>query len=305
MDSHNSNHLSPAARRVVDWRAGPLLVFTSPGAGKTATMLAWLTALLKDSAKQSFRVLLLTDTNASAESLKARLREKSPAFERRAFIGTLQDFCTGILRQYGSQIGISPEFRVFTHEDQLATVRHAARRTRFAGVSRYQLPVARMLSVIKRLHADSIHPKQSADTVGEEFAAVYAQYLQLLDMEQALDAESLVVQTLRLITNYPGLARHYQQIYPVVCVDEFQEFASAQYKLIKCLVAEVDPTVVAFADQDQVGAAPERINQFGMTGARLQNTMLNSLQTHDKQTGLITMCVGGGQGMALILERMS
>ncbi|HEX6875769.1 MAG TPA: acetyl-CoA C-acetyltransferase [Nocardioidaceae bacterium] len=44
---------------------------------------------------------------------------------------------------------------------------------------------------------------------------------------------------------------------------------------------------------------------FGMTGARLQNTMLNSLQAHDKQTGLITMCVGGGQGMALILERLS
>jgi acetyl-CoA C-acetyltransferase len=44
---------------------------------------------------------------------------------------------------------------------------------------------------------------------------------------------------------------------------------------------------------------------FGMTGARLQNTMLNSLTWHDKQTGLITMCVGGGQGMAMILERMS
>jgi acetyl-CoA C-acetyltransferase len=44
---------------------------------------------------------------------------------------------------------------------------------------------------------------------------------------------------------------------------------------------------------------------FGMTGARLQNTMLNSLDWHDKSTGLITMCVGGGQGMAIILERMS
>ena len=44
---------------------------------------------------------------------------------------------------------------------------------------------------------------------------------------------------------------------------------------------------------------------FGMTGARLQNTMINSLQHHDKQTGLITMCVGGGQGMALVLERLS
>ncbi|WP_121251950.1 acetyl-CoA C-acetyltransferase [Nocardioides ferulae] len=43
---------------------------------------------------------------------------------------------------------------------------------------------------------------------------------------------------------------------------------------------------------------------FGMTGARLQNTMINSLEWHDKSTGLITMCVGGGQGMALILERL-
>jgi acetyl-CoA C-acetyltransferase len=43
---------------------------------------------------------------------------------------------------------------------------------------------------------------------------------------------------------------------------------------------------------------------FGMTGARLQTTMLNSLDWHDKSLGLITMCVGGGQGMALILERL-
>ncbi len=43
---------------------------------------------------------------------------------------------------------------------------------------------------------------------------------------------------------------------------------------------------------------------FGMTGARMQATMLNSLDWHDKTTGLITMCVGGGQGMALIIERI-
>ncbi len=44
---------------------------------------------------------------------------------------------------------------------------------------------------------------------------------------------------------------------------------------------------------------------FGMTGARLQATMLNSLDFHDLQVGLITMCVGGGQGMAMIVERLS
>ncbi|SES11980.1 acetyl-CoA C-acetyltransferase [Actinokineospora terrae] len=44
---------------------------------------------------------------------------------------------------------------------------------------------------------------------------------------------------------------------------------------------------------------------FGMTGARIATTLINSLQWHDKQFGLETMCVGGGQGMAMVLERLS
>jgi acetyl-CoA C-acetyltransferase len=43
---------------------------------------------------------------------------------------------------------------------------------------------------------------------------------------------------------------------------------------------------------------------FGMTGARIATTLLNSLQFHDKTIGLETMCVGGGQGMAMIFERL-
>ena len=44
---------------------------------------------------------------------------------------------------------------------------------------------------------------------------------------------------------------------------------------------------------------------FGMTGARILCTLLNDLQTLDKTYGLETMCVGGGQGMAMIVERLS
>ncbi|MFG2101281.1 acetyl-CoA C-acetyltransferase [Micromonospora echinaurantiaca] len=44
---------------------------------------------------------------------------------------------------------------------------------------------------------------------------------------------------------------------------------------------------------------------FGMTGARITTTLLNSLRWHDRQVGLATMCVGGGQGMAMIVERLS
>ncbi|MGB6770803.1 MAG: acetyl-CoA C-acyltransferase [Candidatus Dormiibacterota bacterium] len=44
---------------------------------------------------------------------------------------------------------------------------------------------------------------------------------------------------------------------------------------------------------------------FGMTGARITCTLLNGLRTRDKTLGLETMCVGGGMGMAMILERLA
>jgi acetyl-CoA C-acetyltransferase len=69
------------------------------------------------------------------------------------------------------------------------------------------------------------------------------------------------------------------------------------------------------ASQRDLGIDLERLNvnggaiavghPFGMTGARIATTMINSLRAHDQQFGLETMCVGGGQGMAMILERLS
>jgi acetyl-CoA C-acetyltransferase len=61
-------------------------------------------------------------------------------------------------------------------------------------------------------------------------------------------------------------------------------------------------------DLDQLnvnGGAIAVGHPFGMTGARITSTLLNSLQFHDKTFGLETMCVGGGQGMAMVVERLS
>jgi acetyl-CoA C-acetyltransferase len=43
---------------------------------------------------------------------------------------------------------------------------------------------------------------------------------------------------------------------------------------------------------------------FGQTGARIMGTLLNGLEDRDGRYGLETMCVGGGQGMAMIVERL-
>jgi len=41
-----------------------------------------------------------------------------------------------------------------------------------------------------------------------------------------------------------------------------------------------------------------------MTGARITSTLINGLRARDGRYGLETMCVGGGQGMAMVLERL-
>jgi acetyl-CoA C-acetyltransferase len=61
-------------------------------------------------------------------------------------------------------------------------------------------------------------------------------------------------------------------------------------------------------DEDKLNVSGGAIalgHPFGMTGARITATLLNNLQTYDKTFGLETMCVGGGQGMAMIIERLS
>ncbi|GGG15418.1 acetyl-CoA acetyltransferase [Rhodococcoides trifolii] len=61
-------------------------------------------------------------------------------------------------------------------------------------------------------------------------------------------------------------------------------------------------------DEDKLNVSGGAIalgHPFGMTGARITATLLNNLTAHDKQFGLETMCVGGGQGMAMVLERLS
>lgn len=61
-------------------------------------------------------------------------------------------------------------------------------------------------------------------------------------------------------------------------------------------------------DEDKLNVSGGAIalgHPFGMTGARIATTLINNLQTHDKTFGLETMCVGGGQGMAMVFERLS
>ena len=80
-------------------------------------------------------------------------------------------------------------------------------------------------------------------------------------------------------------------------------------ELNEAFAAQVIPSVHDIGiDMDRVnvhGGAIAVGHPFGMTGARMTTTLLNALRWHDKQIGVATMCAAGGQGMALVIERLS
>ena len=112
-----------------------------------------------------------------------------------------------------------------------------------------------------------------------------------------------------------GLEPEYMGMGPVGAVQAVLD--QAGMKLDDIDVIEINEAFAAqvLASVDQLGIDMDRLNPhggaialghpFGMTGARIMGTLINDLRTLDKTIGLETMCVGGGQGMAMIVERLS
>jgi acetyl-CoA C-acetyltransferase len=111
-----------------------------------------------------------------------------------------------------------------------------------------------------------------------------------------------------------GLEPEYMGMGPVGAVRAVLD--QAGMKLTDVDVIEINEAFAAqvLACVDELGIDIDKLNPnggaialghpFGMTGARIMGTLINDLRTMDKTVGLETMCVGGGQGMAMIVERL-
>ena len=111
-----------------------------------------------------------------------------------------------------------------------------------------------------------------------------------------------------------GLEPEYMGIGPVGAVRDV--LRRAKMSLDDIDIIEINEAFAAqvLASVDELGIDMEKLNPnggaialghpFGMTGARIMGTLINDLQTLDKTIGIETMCVGGGQGMAMVIERL-
>jgi acetyl-CoA C-acetyltransferase len=112
-----------------------------------------------------------------------------------------------------------------------------------------------------------------------------------------LEPELMGVGPIRAVAELLG--RHKMSIKDVDVVELNEAFAAQVLPICSELGISIEDQLNPHGGSIALG------HPFGMTGARIMNTLINDLQTLDKQIGIETMCIGGGMGIAMMIERLS
>ena len=116
-------------------------------------------------------------------------------------------------------------------------------------------------------------------------------------------------------TGVSGLSPEIMGLGPIQAVKNALKFAGKSISDIDLFEINEAFAVQVIGSARELGIDEDKLNisggalalghPFGMTGARITNTLINNLREQDKTFGVETMCVGGGQGMAMVIERLS
>ena len=280
------SQLNASQLEAVCWDKGHLLVLAGPGSGKTRVLTYRIARIIEATAGEYFRVLGLTYTHAAATEMLKRIDHLVPNARERVLLTTFHSFCAAILRQHGHHIGLRPDFTILAQSEERQDLLEEAMAVVRECNPSMEYNSERLLPIITHLLDQNVKEDESLEFLIQRHrvhapgivSAIYASYRRLMLERNVLDFGGLVSEALRLFQLRPAVARLTRSIYPLVCVDEFQDVNIAQYRILKTLIGATTKSLFAVADDDQIiyhwnGASPERINDlqrdFDMTVIQL------------------------------------
>jgi DNA helicase-2/ATP-dependent DNA helicase PcrA len=252
--------LNPAQRQAVEAVDGPVLVLAGPGSGKTRVLTHRVAYLVTEYGVPPWQIVAVTFTNKAAREMKERLSRLLGEQSRKLTIGTFHAICARILRREAEAAGISPQYVIYDSGDQLSLARQVIRDLNLD--DKLYRPQA-MLHRISQAKNELIRPAEmETATYRDEVARrVYERYQAQLAQNGALDFDDLLMKTVQLFQENTGVRLRYQQRYPFVLVDEWQDTNMAQYELVKLLAGE-RANLFVVGDEDQCVVAGTSISTF-------------------------------------------
>jgi DNA helicase-2/ATP-dependent DNA helicase PcrA len=229
------SQLNDDQRRAVTTTAGPLLVVAGPGAGKTTVIAARAAYLVQSGLAAPEAILAVTFTNRAGRELRARLAAVLGEAGDRVWAGTFHAFALRLLRRRGDRIGLDPtHLTVYADaDDRRAALRRALQDlNRDLGGERPDGLLARIGRAKARLES----PEEVAAR-DPDLAALYAAYQAVLARRRAVEFDDFLPHAVRLLTKHPDVLAELHHTYRYLLVDEYQDVALGQHRLLTLLAA--------------------------------------------------------------------
>ncbi|MEK7307686.1 MAG: UvrD-helicase domain-containing protein, partial [Nitrospirota bacterium] len=253
MNKHASlKDLNVQQRDAVLHTKGPVIVLAGAGSGKTKVItyrFAYLNSVLK---VPPASILAMTFTNKAAGEMKERVEKLLGKNLKGLWIGTFHATSNRILRREIKKIGFQNDFAIYDEDDSHSLIRSILKEFRI-----HEALYRGIASKITSLKASLIGPNDflnitSEDSYGfdEKFSRVYVRYQDELKKNNALDFDDLIMCTVKLFEEHPGVLKKYNDEFPYIMIDEFQDTNKAQYRLSK-LLAGTHHNICAVGDDDQ------------------------------------------------------
>lgn len=254
--------LNERQREAVLHKDGPLLVLAGAGSGKTRVITHRFAYLASKSSPNS--ILSVTFTNKAASEMKERIHSLIRKDLRNTWVGTFHSQCNRILRAEIAALGYSSDFSIYDSDDQANLIRHILKEFKIC-----EALFKGILTRISSLKATCITPEEfvsNGDGFGfeERLARVYVRYQDELKRCNALDFDDLIMLTIKLLEENPGVLQKYQRKFRQILIDEFQDTNPAQYRLIK-LLGSAHENLCVVGDDDQ--------SIYGFRGANVENIL--------------------------------
>jgi len=242
--------LNPEQLQAVRHDAGPLMIVAGPGTGKTRTLTCRIAHLIQTQAARPDQILAVTFTNKAAAEMTGRLAAFLGKDAEKPLAATFHAFCHRFLKE----TGIAGEFSIIDDYDRLQLVREAIENVKQTGIDikgRADAVCDQIICAKQQILSPQDDLSAAAGIFdADRLAKVYHAYQQLLSTQQLCDYEDLIFKTVGILETDSVVRDQYQQRFPYVFVDEYQDLNYGQYRIIKALTRK-DGHICVIGDPDQ------------------------------------------------------
>ena len=238
--------LDPDQQRALAIARRPLLIIAGPGSGKTRVLTHRIACLVENGTATPEQCLTVAFSRRAAGEMRERLRSLLPAQYTRIPILTFHALAYRILHENRVGAGLPRGFRISSEQERQQFL------CENFGISERKAEKALKQIALQKRRGEQTEP-------GSETAAYRARLEEQQEIQGWLDYDDLMLLTLELLENEPGIAASYRKRYQWISIDEYQDIDPLQYRLIRllspagenlCVIGDPDQSIYSFRGAD-------------------------------------------------------